>query len=60
MEFFCSGQRIEIVAVYDWFDVYVNNTMVLKHISEKDVNDIICAIEQSERSKNGERNEKVH
>ncbi len=48
MEFFCSGQRIEIVAVYDWFEVYVNNTMVLKHVSEDDVNDIIRAIKQSE------------
>ncbi len=48
MEFFCSGQRIKIVAVYDWFEVYVNNTMVLKHVSEDDVNDIIRAIKQSE------------
>ena len=31
---------IKIVKVYTWYDVYVNNTMILHHLSEQDINDI--------------------
>lgn len=45
MKFISNGQRIDIVAVYSWFDVYVNNTMVLHHISKKDVDDLLKIVE---------------
>lgn len=44
MIFLVKGKRIEIRAVYSWFDVYVNYTMVLHHISREDADDIIKAI----------------
>lgn len=31
---------IKIVKVYNWYDVYVNNVMILHHLSEQDINDI--------------------
>jgi len=44
MKFFSNGQRIEIVAAYSWFDVYVNNTMVLHHINREDADSLINAL----------------
>lgn len=44
MKYFIDGQRIEIKAVYSWFDVYVNNTMILHHISKEDADSLINTI----------------
>ena len=46
MKFISNGQHIEIVAVYSWFDVYFNNTMVLHHISKEDVDDLVKVLEK--------------
>lgn len=40
MIFLVDGQRIEIRAVYSWFDVYVNYTMILHHISQEDADSL--------------------
>lgn len=40
MIFLADGKRIEIKAVYSWFDVYINYTMVLHHISREDADSI--------------------
>lgn len=44
MIFFTDGQRIELKAVYSWFDVYVNNIMILHHISKEDADSLINSI----------------
>ena len=46
MKYLNNGQRIEIVAIYSWFDVYVNNTMVLHHISKQDVSDLVKVLSE--------------
>lgn len=33
---------ITIKKVYSWYDVYVDNRMILHHISEQDKNDILA------------------
>lgn len=47
MMFLVDGQRIEFKAVYSWFDVYVNHTMILHHISREDADSLINSIEQA-------------
>lgn len=32
---------IKINSCYNWFNVYIDNMLILKHISSKDTNDII-------------------
>lgn len=44
MIFLVDGKRIEIRAVYSWFDIYINYTMVLHHISREDADSIINSI----------------
>ena len=39
--------KIEIRKEYSWYNVYLNNTMILKHISKEDVDDIIAVLEKN-------------
>lgn len=36
-----KNSTITIKKVYSWYDVYVDNRMILHHISEHDKNDIL-------------------
>lgn len=47
MIFLTDGRRIEIKAVYSWFDVYINYTMVLHHISRQDADSLINSIKKA-------------
>jgi hypothetical protein len=47
MIFLVDGKRIEIRAAYSWFDVYVNYTMILHHISRENADSLINAIIQA-------------
>ncbi len=47
MKFLVDGKRIEFRAVYSWFDVYINNTMVLHHISKEDADSLINSIKKA-------------
>lgn len=38
---------ITIKKVYSWYDVYVNNRMILYHITEQDKNDILKTAENT-------------
>ena len=40
MSYTIDGNKIDFVEVYDWFDVYINNTTVLHHISKDEANDL--------------------
>ena len=33
--------KIIIKAVYTWYNVYVDNTLLLKHLTQDDINDLI-------------------
>lgn len=50
MTFIADGKNIEIRAVFSWFDVYINNTMILHHISQEDADSLIKAIKKSSGS----------
>ena len=39
--------KIEIRKEYSWYNVYINNTMILKHISKEDADDIIDVLEKN-------------
>lgn len=32
---------IKIKSCYSWYNVYIDNTLILKHIEQKDIEDII-------------------
>lgn len=39
-----NGNKFEFKIIYSWFDVYVNNTMILHHISKEDADSLIKTI----------------
>lgn len=42
-----EGEMIVIKKCYSWYNVYVNGTMILKHIGESDKADILKAAASS-------------
>jgi hypothetical protein len=38
---------IKIKSCYSWYNVYINNTLVLKHIFQKDIDEIIRVLHET-------------
>lgn len=38
---------IKITKPYSWYNVYINNTLILTHLTQKDINEILQQLHQT-------------
>lgn len=43
MKLLANGQIIEFQKIYSWYEVYINNTLILHHLSKTDAEELIKA-----------------
>lgn len=43
-------QKIEIRQVYTWFNVYINKTLLLKNLSQKEISKILKTLHKTNTS----------
>ncbi len=41
MKLLSNGQKIEFKKIYSWYEVYIDNTLILHHLSTADAEELI-------------------